>query len=146
MMANASPEFVIHFWIDVMEMTVTTPAILFPAISLLMLAYTNRFLALANLIRSLHAHHEQRKHEHGYQGQLANLRKRLRLIRRMQTYGGLSFFLCVVSMLSLFFNNEQAGRWVFACSLVCLMVSLAMSVVEIRISLDALEIELADLD
>jgi hypothetical protein len=49
-------------------------------------------------------------------------------------------------MLSLFFNNEQAGRWVFACSLVCLMVSLAMSVVEIRISLDALEIELADLD
>jgi len=64
----------------------------------------------------------------------------------MQTYGGLSFFLCVVSMLSLFFDSEQVGRWVFACSLVCLMVSLAMSVVEIRISLDALEIELADLD
>lgn len=129
-----------------MEMSVTTPAILFPAISLLMLAYTNRFLALATLIRSLHAHHAQRKHDVSYQGQLANLRKRCRLIRRMQTYGGISFFFCVVSMLCLFFGNEQAGRWVFAVSLVCLMMSLVMSVVEIRISLDALEIELSDLD
>ncbi len=129
-----------------MEMTVTTPAILFPAISLLMLAYTNRFLALASLIRSLHAQHEQRKHEQSYRGQLDNLRRRLRLIRRMQTYGGLSFVLCVVSMLCLFFNNETAGRWVFAASLMCLMMSLVMSVVEIRISLDALEIELSDLD
>lgn len=129
-----------------MEMTVTTPAILFPAISLLMLAYTNRFLALASLIRSLHAQHEQRKHEQSYRGQLDNLRRRLRLIRRMQTYGGLSFVLCVVSMLCLFFSNEAAGRWVFAASLMCLMMSLVMSVVEIRISLDALEIELSDLD
>ncbi|MCP5175095.1 MAG: DUF2721 domain-containing protein [Moraxellaceae bacterium] len=129
-----------------MEMSVTTPAILFPAISLLMLAYTNRFLALATLIRSLHANHEQRKHLASYHGQLANLRKRLRLIRRMQTYGGISFFFCVVSMLCLFFGNEQAGRWTFALSLVCLMVSLAMSVIEIRISLDALEIELSDLN
>ena len=99
-----------------MEMNVTTPAILFPAISLLMLAYTNRFLALATLIRSLHANHEQRKHLASYHGQLANLRKRLRLIRRMQTYGGISFFFCVVSMLCLFFDNEQAGRWTFAKS------------------------------
>ena len=129
-----------------MEMSVTTPAILFPAISLLLLAYTNRVLALANLIRSLHANHAQKKHDASYRGQLANLRKRLRLIRRMQTYGGISFFFCVVSMLCLFFDNEQAGRWVFAVSLVCLMVSLAMSVVEIRISLDALELELSDLN
>lgn len=129
-----------------MEMSVTTPAILFPAISLLMLAYTNRFLALANLIRSLHANHAQRKNDANYRGQLANLRKRLRLIRRMQTYGGMSFFLCVVSMLCLFFDNEQAGRWIFALSLLCLMVSLAMSVLEVRISLDALEIELSDLN
>jgi UDP-N-acetylmuramyl pentapeptide phosphotransferase/UDP-N-acetylglucosamine-1-phosphate transferase len=64
----------------------------------------------------------------------------------MQTYGGLSFFLCVVSMLCLFFDNEQAGRWTFAVSLLCLMGSLAMSVVEIRISLDALELELSDLN
>ena len=129
-----------------MEMNVTTPAMLFPAISLLMLAYTNRFLALASLIRSLHAQHEQKKNDPRYRGQLTNLRKRLRLIRRMQTFGGISFFFCVVSMLCLFFGNEQLGRWVFAVSLVCLMLSLAMSVIEIRISLDALEIELSDLD
>ena len=129
-----------------MEITLTTPAILFTAISLLMLAYTNRFLALANLIRSLHAHHAQRKHEVSYRGQVGNLRKRLHLIRRMQTWGGLSFFCCVVAMLCLFFGSEPGGRWVFGLSLICLMVSLGTSVVEIRISLDALEIELADLD
>ncbi len=129
-----------------MEITLTTPAILFPAISLLMLAFTNRFLALANLIRSMHAHHAQRRHDPSYRGQLANLRKRLRLIRRMQTWGGLSFFLCVVAMISLFFNQELTGRWIFGGSLACLMISLATSVVEIRISLDALEIELSDLD
>lgn len=129
-----------------MEITLTTPAILFPAISLLMLAYTNRFLAMASLIRSLHAHHAQRKHDPGYRGQLANLRLRLRLIRRMQTWGVLGFFLCVLAMVCLFFGYEPAGRTIFGCSLVCLMVSLATSVVEIRISLDALEIELADLD
>ncbi len=129
-----------------MEITLTTPAILFPAISLLMLAYTNRFLALASLIRSLHSNHAARKHDLRYRAQLANLRKRTRLIRRMQTWGGLSFFMCVVAMLCLFFSNELAGRWVFGVSLMCLMVSLATSVVEIRISLDALEIELSDLD
>jgi hypothetical protein len=129
-----------------MEISLTTPAILFPAISLLMLAYTNRFLALANLIRSLHAHHEQRKHDARYRAQLQNLRKRNRLIRRMQTWGMSSFVLCVISMLCLFFNQELLGRWVFGASLSALMVSLATSVVEIRISLDALEIELSDLD
>jgi len=129
-----------------MEISLTTPAILFPAISLLMLAYTNRFLALANLIRSLHAHHEQRKHDARYRAQLQNLRKRNRLIRRMQTWGMSSFVLCVISMLCLFFNQELLGRWIFGASLSALMVSLATSVVEIRISLDALEIELSDLD
>jgi hypothetical protein len=129
-----------------MEITLTTPAILFPAISLLMLAYTNRFLALATLIRSIHAHHEQRKHDARYRAQLMSLRKRNRLIRRMQTWGVSSFVLCVGSMLCLFFGNELLGRWVFGGSLTALMVSLVTSVVEIRISLDALEIELSDLD
>lgn len=129
-----------------MEISLTTPAILFPAISLLMLAYTNRFLALASLIRNLHAHHEQRRHDPRYRAQLQNLRKRSRLIRRMQTWGVGSFVLCVAAMLSLFFNHELLGRWIFGGSLFALMVSLITSVVEIRISLDALEIELSDLD
>jgi hypothetical protein len=38
-----------------MELPITTPALLFPAISLLMISYTARFLHLANLARSLHA-------------------------------------------------------------------------------------------
>jgi hypothetical protein len=100
-----------------MEMNVTTPAILFPAISLLMLAYTNRFLALATLIRSLHANHEQRKHLASYHGQLANLRKRLRLIRRMQTYGGLSFFFvwCRCYVFFLTTNKQDVGHLRLVC-------------------------------
>ena len=42
-----------------MELSINTPALLFPAITLLMLAYTNRFLALASLVRSLHDEYNQ---------------------------------------------------------------------------------------
>jgi Protein of unknown function (DUF2721). len=41
-----------------MEINLTTPALLFPAISLLLLAYTSRFLALAALMRELHVRYK----------------------------------------------------------------------------------------
>jgi hypothetical protein len=37
------------------QLSLTTPALLFSAISLLLLAYTNRFLAYASVVRNLHA-------------------------------------------------------------------------------------------
>jgi len=84
-----------------MEITLTTPALLFPAISLLLLAFTNRFLALANLIRQLHANYKTAPDELLF-GQIANLRHRINLIRDMQAYGVSSLLLCVVSMFALF--------------------------------------------
>ncbi len=130
-----------------MEMSINTPAILFPAISLMMLAYTNRFLALSSLIRKLYANYQQTEGERTHlKEQIKNLRHRLNLIRKMQASGVLSFFLCVVCMLLLYM---QAGAWavsLFALSLIFLGYSLALSLKEIFLSTRALEIALKDME
>ena len=128
-----------------MEFSLTTPALLFPAISLLLLAYTSRFLALAALIRSLQAQY----YEHPdvrTMGQISNLRQRLRLIRDMQLVGVSSFFLCVLCMLLLFMGADVLSRFVFAFSLLLLLASLWLSVREIGVSIDALELQLSDFE
>ena len=120
-----------------MEITLTTPALLFPAISLLLLAYTNRFLTLANLIRELHAKYKAHQ-EDILLAQIKNLRYRVILIRDMQIFGVSSFFLCVVTMFMLFIGQEMAGKIAFGISLLCLLISLALSLREVQVSVDAL--------
>ena len=124
-----------------MEINVTTPALLFPAISLLLLAYTNRFLTLANLIRDLHARYKKEKDEL-IPGQIANLRYRVNLIRDMQAFGVLSLLLCVVCMFTLFAGWELVGRYIFGVSLILMMVSLGLSLREIQVSVGALNLRL----
>ena len=75
-----------------MELTLTTPALLFSAISLIMLAYTNRFLAYASLVRSLHDKYIQSK-EPVILWQIKNLKSRLYLTRSMQITGIFSFLI-----------------------------------------------------
>ncbi len=128
-----------------MELTFTTPALLFPAISLLMLAYTNRFLTLANLIRELHRSYKANPEEI-IMAQLSNLRYRVTLIRNMQIYGVASFFGSVLCMLLLFAGQELLGKIIFGVSLVLLMVSLAYSLREVQVSVDALNFRLSDLE
>lgn len=128
-----------------MEINLTTPALLFPAISLLLLAYTNRFLTLATLIRSLHAKYQEDPHD-VILGQIKNLRKRVILIRNMQAFGVLSLLLCVVCMFLLFADEQIAGRFTFGISLILLIISLALSVYEIQISVHALKIQLGDME
>jgi hypothetical protein len=127
------------------DLPLTTPALLFPAISLLLLAYTNRFLTLANLVRSLRDRYES-KHEDHVRGQIANLRYRLMLIRNMQVAGVSSFFLCVLSMILLYMGQIGAGAVVFGAALILLLVSLGLSLREVQISIDALTLELQDID
>lgn len=129
-----------------MELSITTPALLFPAISLLMLAYTNRFLAIANLIRNLHTKYKQRPNESHILGQIKSLRVRLRLIRSMQAMGVLSFLFCVICMFTIFRGWTEPSFWIFAISIICFSISLVMSLVEITISTKALEIELSDIE
>ena len=128
-----------------MEITLTTPALLFPAVSLLLLAYTNRFLAIATLIRQLHRNYIDDP-KNVVEGQLKNLRKRLYLIRMMQLLGVLSLFLCVLAMFLLYLNSVLLGEIVFGISLVALLFSLFVSLREIQLSTRALDIELSDME
>jgi hypothetical protein len=128
-----------------MELTLTTPALLFPAISLLLLAYTNRFLTLASLIRSLHDRYAA-NHEAHVARQIANLRYRIKLIRNMQVFGVSSFFLCVLCMFLLYLQQPAAGAFTFGAALLLLLVSLGLSLREVQVSVDALALELNHLE
>ena len=128
-----------------MEINVTTPALLFPAISLLLLAYTNRFLTLANLIRDLHDRYKKDQDEL-IPGQIANLHYRVNLIRDMQWFGVLSLLLCVVCMFTLFAGWELVGRYIFGVSLFLMIISLGLSLREIQVSVGALNLRLNDLE
>ena len=130
-----------------MEISINTPALLFPAITLLMLAFTNRFLALATLIRNLHTKYQQLPEKKDIiKAQINNLKKRLVLVKQMQAAGIISFFLCVLSMLSIYLAYENIGTALFGLSLVTLLLSLGLSLNEIFISTRALEIELQDME
>jgi len=122
-------------------LTLTTPALLFPAISLLLLAYTNRFVVLAQLIRQLKQMDTEEDHAL-IARQISMLRKRIVLTKRMQTFGVLSFFLCTMSMFALFLGVELAGAIVFGISLILLSISLLYSLYEIVISTNAINVEL----
>lgn len=128
-----------------MEITLTTPALLFPAVSLLLLAFTNRFLAIATLIRQLHKSYLVNP-ENVLEGQLKNLRKRLLLIRVMQLFGVLSLFLCVLAMFFIYLKIAGWGDLLFGASLVSLLLSLFISLREIQLSTKALDIELSDME
>nr|WP_309688499.1 DUF2721 domain-containing protein [Armatimonas sp.] len=128
-----------------MDISLTTPALLFPAVSLILLAYTNRFLALAALTRSLHERWGE-THDPKIPPQIESLRYRVRLIRRMQTLGVSAILLCVVAMFCLFENWLRAGAWFFAASLVALSLSLTVSLHEIQLSGRALDMQLADME
>ncbi|MEM9326346.1 MAG: DUF2721 domain-containing protein [Bacteroidota bacterium] len=129
-----------------MQITLTTPALLFPAISLLLLAYTNRFLAIATIIRQLHSNYLKDPDRGVLVGQLKNLRTRLFLIRSMQLTGVLSFFFCVLSMFLLFRDAVSYGQIVFGISLLLLLISLIISLREVQLSTKALELELSDME
>ena len=122
-------------------MPLTTPALLFPAISLLLLAYTSRFLALAQLTRALHEKW-QSSHNPLTNLQIALLRKRIALIRSMQLFGVLSFALCTGSMLLLLLGSERLGEYAFGVSLVSLLFSLILSLREVSASTRALYVQL----
>lgn len=124
-----------------MELSLTTPAILFPAVSLLMLAYTNRFLAIANIVRGLVSRSEAGVDEN-VRRQIKNLSMRIGLIKAAQAFGIASLFICVLSILFLYIEFVVGGKVLFAGSLFLMLASLAMSFWEITLSGSALTIEL----
>src|SRR5262245_12004407 len=129
-----------------MELTFNTPALLFPAISLLLLAYTNRFVALANLVRKLHDEYKRGEKSSGLIYQIQSLRRRLILVRYMQGLGVFSFVCCVFTMYCIYNDWAAVAKYIFAVSLLCLLTSLVISLVEITQSTRAIEVELSDIE
>ncbi len=129
-----------------MELSVNIPALLFPAISLIMLAYTNRFLALSNRVRVLHDKYQLQEQRLVIFGQIKNLKYRIKLIQRMQTYGVAALLLSLLSMFFIFIQLQGIAKFIFAISLISFSVSIFFSLIEIRLSTKAIELELSDME
>jgi hypothetical protein len=127
-----------------MHIDISTPALLFSAITLLILAYTNRFLALANLIRQYVALYKEKKDDNTLR-QIKNFHVRLRVIKYTQIFGVLSFLFCVVCMFLIFINSILTAEIAFGASLVLLFVSLLLSLHELFLSIGALKIEMSEI-
>ena len=127
------------------ELTLTTPALLFSAISLIMLAYTNRFLAYAAVIRNLHDKYLEKKDDSLIE-QIKNLKLRLNLTRWMQIFGITSLLFCVLTMFLIYVHQSVIAVWVFGMALILLILSLSLLIKEIQISAKALKLHLSDIE
>ena len=128
------------------EISINTPALLFPAISLIMLAYTNRFFAIASRVRTLHDEYNKATNKEILFKQIKNLRRRLNMIRNMQALGVASFLCCITCMYFIFRDYMQVAHVLFVLSILCLVASLIISLAEIVISTRALELDLSDIE
>jgi hypothetical protein len=127
-----------------MKLTIETPALLFSATSLILLAYTNRFLTIASIVRSLKKNYDNEANK-SILLEIQNLNLRITLIRYMQLFGVLCLFLSVFAMLLLFFELKLAAIYFFGFSILALLISLGISFWEISISVNALRVHLSDL-
>lgn len=128
-----------------MDISLTTPALLFPAVTFLLVAYTNRFLAIGSRIRNLHDKYLTTPDE-VVLSQILSLRKRVVLIKNMQACGVAGLFLCVLCMFVIFAGLNMVGNIIFGLSLLFILASLAISLREIQLSVDALNLELSDIE
>ncbi|WP_420603402.1 DUF2721 domain-containing protein [Flagellimonas sp.] len=128
-----------------MELTLSIPALLFPAISLTMLAYNARYLAIAGLIRQLHKQFEETEAS-PLKKQIHSLRKRLGIIKNMQASAIVSFLLAAVTMFLIYVELMIWANVIFGISLVFLMISLVLSLIEVQLSTKALGIQLSNME
>ena len=129
-----------------MDISINTPALLFPAISLVMLAYTNRFLTLGARVRSLHDVYENNEKKEIIHGQIRNIRYRIKLIKHMQTLGVFAFLCCILSMFLIYLGLNLFANWVFGICMFSFALSLCFSLLEINLSMKAIELELSDME
>lgn len=132
-------------YLYIMELTIGTPALLFSTVSLLMIAFTNRFLALASLIRDLHDKYKTEEEKENIVAQIKGLQRRIRIVRNIQIIAISSLLLSAVCMLLIFLERELAAKWFFGGALMLQIVALTLSVREITLSMNALKLELSDM-
>ncbi|SFD17796.1 MULTISPECIES: DUF2721 domain-containing protein [Algibacter] len=127
------------------QLTLTTPALLFSAISLIMLAYTNRFIAYTAAIRDLYDKY-QKNHDKRFYKQIRNIKHRLYLTRYMQILGITSLLFCVLTMFLIYIQQNTIAVWIFGLALLLLIASLSLLIVEIQISAKAWEEHISDIE
>ncbi|AWX44622.1 hypothetical protein HME9304_01625 [Flagellimonas maritima] len=128
-----------------MQLTLSIPALLFPAISLTMLAYNARYLAIAALIRQLHKQYAEDATP-PLEKQIAQLRRRLGIIKNMQAMAIISFLLAVITMSLIYIELTIWANIIFSASLMALIISLLLSLIEVQLSTKALAIQLNTMD
>jgi hypothetical protein len=133
------------FQIDTIDITISTPALLFSTVSLLYIGYTNRFMSIANLVRSLKDKFLE-THDEGLLRQITNLRRRIVLIRNMQLKGISALFCSVLAIIAIYFRHQHTGEFFFGMGLILLCLSMISAVREVIISVDALNIELSQVE
>src|SRR5512141_2422107 len=121
-------------------LSISIPALIFPAISLLFISYTTRFLGLTSVARAMLREHLADPQPH-WEVQLRSLRHRLHLIRRMQLLGLASIILAALSMGAIANGFPLTGQVFFVGALAGFVGSLGFCVHEIRLSIDAIEVE-----
>jgi len=125
-----------------MEVTIGTPALLFSAISLVMLAYTSRFEALSSLIRNLAKQYDIDNDSEQLKTQIKYLNFRLNLVRNMHVLGIVSFLVSLLSMYLIYVGLVDYGNTLFGLSVVIFTLSLIVSMLEVFASTKALKIVL----
>ncbi len=128
-----------------MELSISTPALLFSTVSLLMIAFTNRFLALASLIRDLHDKYKTEEDKNILIQQIKGLQRRIKIVRNIQIFAISSLLFSAICMLVIFLGEELIAKWIFGGALTLQIIALILSVKEITLSMNALKIELSDM-
>ena len=123
-------------------MEITTPALVFPAISLLFIAYTNRLHTLSVLIRSMTKNDNKDLKNNETKDQLEILKKRVLYIKRMQVFGILSFIFCLFTIICLYIELDNIANYFFGLALFLLVASLLFALFETLQSTEALSIHL----
>ena len=129
-----------------MDISINTPALLFPAITLVMLAYTNRYIAIASTVRALYDSYEKYEDKRVIHGQIKSLRYRLKLIKNMQILGVFSFLCCIFCMYFIYAELTLLAHVAFAIGMISFAISLLISLNEINLSTKAIELQLRDID
>ncbi len=122
-------------------LTLTAPSVVFGAISLIFLAYTNRYLTLATVIRKLHATWRQTRDE-TLKSQITVLRERVTLITCIQISGLVSLFLAILSIIAILSGSQPWAAILFFFSLALMIVFIIIALIEVCKSAQALDIEL----
>ena len=129
--------------------TTLYPALLFPAIPLMMISFGNRYTSLASLIRKIHdlivLNKHSKKTAGHYLDQITILTKRLKLVRAIQTLSGLSFLSNLFSIFASYLEEYQLALNSFGLGVLIFAIAILMFIYEIQLSTRALSKHLEDL-